>query len=348
MLDRLKIMKDRFVNKLKSRVKSENKKNISKELKKIYIMIAANYSNLGDLAITEAQETFLKDNYPNYEIIEINVEEVITEYKNIKKNLNKEDVITLIGGGNNGDLYEFIESKRRFILREFKKNKIISFPQSVYYQKDSQYQKEFIKLVKSCKNISIFARENLSYQRYIEMGLQNVYLVPDIVFYLDKGTEKRSLENRDGVALILRKDKEKSISQEKENQIIELLRKKKEKYEFMDTCDIAYNGERKTLLRNYLKKLSHKRIAITDRLHGMILCYITNTPCIVIDNNNHKISSTFSTWLANQNFIKIWDEKSELKILIDELQAIKQIEKDDIMNKYKQLQKVIGDNSEKF
>lgn len=348
MLDRLKIIKDSFANKLKSRIESKQEKKLSKETKKVYIMMAANYPNLGDLAITEAQKSFLKDNYPNHEIIEITTEEVITEYKNIQKNLNKNDVITLIGGGNNGDLYEFFESKRRFVLKEFKKNKIISFPQSVYYQKNSQYKKEFIKIIKRCKNISIFAREELSYQKYISMGLEKVYLVPDIVFYLDKNTKKQPLENRSGVALILRKDKEKNISKRKENQIIELLNKRKENYEFMDTCAINYKGERKKLLKNYINKLSHKGMAITDRLHGMILCYITNTPCIAIDNNNHKISSTFKTWLTNQNFIKLWDEKSDLRTLIDELQTIKQIKKGDITNNYKHLQKVIGDNNEEL
>ena len=88
--------------------------------KKIYVMLAANYPNLGDLAITESQLLFLKDNFPNYKIVCVYVSNTLSEYKNIKKNLNKDDIFTLIGGGNNGDLYEFIESNRRFLLSKFK------------------------------------------------------------------------------------------------------------------------------------------------------------------------------------------------------------------------------------
>ena len=32
---------------------------------------------------------------------------------------------------------------------------------------------------------------------------------------------------------------------------------------------------------------------ITDRLHVMIFCYLTYTPCLAIDNSNHKVSYVF-------------------------------------------------------
>ena len=47
-----------------------------------------------------------------------------------------------------------------------------------------------------------------------------------------------------------------------------------------------YNAQK--LLDDYLTRLQSISLVITDRLHGMILSYITKTPCIVFDNNNQK------------------------------------------------------------
>ena len=40
----------------------------------------------------------------------------------------------------------------------------------------------------------------------------------------------------------------------------------------------------------------------------MILAYITNTPCIALDNNNHKIGSIYKTWLKEQSLIFMSDD----------------------------------------
>ena len=37
----------------------------------------------------------------------------------------------------------------------------------------------------------------------------------------------------------------------------------------------------------------------------MIFCAITQTPCIVIDNSNRKVSSLYETWLQNLDYIKL-------------------------------------------
>lgn len=39
----------------------------------------------------------------------------------------------------------------------------------------------------------------------------------------------------------------------------------------------------------------------------MILAYITNTPCIALDNN-HKIGSIYKTWLKEQSLIFMSDD----------------------------------------
>lgn len=59
----------------------------------------------------------------------------------------------------------------------------------------------------------------------------------------------------------------------------------------MDTCDIEYHDDNtQELLNDYLKKLQSVSLVITDRLHGMILSYITDTPCIVFRIITGKLS----------------------------------------------------------
>ncbi len=319
---------------------SKNSKKYSKE-KKIFVMLAADYENLGDLAITESQILFLKDNFKDYQIHCVYVLDTIKEYKSIKKSLNKNDIFTLIGGGNNGDLYEFIESKRRFILSKFQKNKIVSFPQSVFFSKDSIFKRNFVRLANKNQNLYFFAREGQSYERYNEMNINNVFLVPDIVFYYEKYVKKVKLKSKKDVLFIFRNDKEKLITDDYEKKFLEEIKNRNINYSFSDTCDIVYNDNRTELINKFINNLSNKKLVITDRLHGMILSYITDTPCIVIDNNNHKIKSTYDTWLNNQNFIKMVDFKKEISFLIDELLSLEKIEKENLLEYYDKLLKIL-------
>lgn len=43
------------------------------------------------------------------------------------------------------------------------------------------------------------------------------------------------------------------------------------------------------------------QFVITDRLHARIFCYITNTPCLVFQNNNHKVRETYDWNKSNRN-----------------------------------------------
>ncbi|MGH2097437.1 polysaccharide pyruvyl transferase family protein [Aerococcus urinaeequi] len=62
-------------------------------------------------------------------------------------------------------------------------------------------------------------------------------------------------------------------------------------------------SKRDNIVMDKLKEISKHELVITDRLHGMIFAYLTDTPCLVFDNNNHKISQTYDTWLKNNTNI---------------------------------------------
>jgi len=330
---------------------SDRKKlNLDCTKKQVYVLLAADYKNLGDIAITYSQIQFLKNNLSDdFQIIEVGVDDIYKVYLDMKKYMTKDTIITLIGGGNTGNLYEFIDQKRRFILRKFRNQKIISFPQTIYYEETKTskiYENLFRKACSKTSNLTLIAREKKSYDIYKSMNLNaSVLLTPDIVFSL-KFKDNYNLRN--GISFVLRDDIEKSISLENQQKIINYVKKLNIDYSFEDTCDEKMyddNVSKNEILLNYLNNISKKQLVITDRLHGMIMCYITKTPCIVFTNNNHKIISTYNTWLGNQNFIKLCSEEDieSCKELIKKLMNLKEVEKDDIISKFAKINKLLLD-----
>lgn len=284
-----------------------NRKVNIEDIKKqnIFIFLAADYANLGDVAITFAQKKFLEDVFPNGNVIEIPANETYNYIKNIKKNIKKEDIITIIGGGNMSDMYEYYEKMRRTIIRKFPRNKIISFPQTISFSSTSQGKISLLKTKKCIKNhndILILAREEKSYKTMInEFGKEKVMLVPDIVMYL-KDKMKLFTEKKEKIGICFRNDLEKN----KENDVCkEKLINLLKEYKTFDTHIGKFKYEKRyEELNKILNNISKMKFVITDRLHSMIFCYLTNTKCYFIDNNNKKISETYKLWLKDNENIK--------------------------------------------
>ena len=293
-------------------------KKVDVNKKNAFIFFAADYNNLGDIAITIAQRNFLQKVLIGYEIIEVRIEETYGAINFIKK-LDKDMVIiTLIGGGNNGSLYEFIEAPRRCVLNELRDYKIISFPQTVIFEKKDgakPYYKAFMNACKRCSNITLVAREQYSFNEYEMIVPGQVLLTPDIVFSL-KYKQDEIQRRDDWSSFIMRNDKEKLVDSEFQNRLKRLVISQNFVIHMMDTCDVNIDEGRENILYNYLENLCKSKFAVTDRLHGMILCYITGTPCIVLENNNPKIRSTYETWLLKcENITLLSGNESEKDII---------------------------------
>jgi len=341
---KLKI-KYKYIKGLMSSTFGPSIKNLNKSKKYAFIFCAADYNNLGDIAITYAQEMFLKDTLgKEYSIIKISACEVYLWVKAIKKLSPKNVLVTFIGGGNNGSLYEFIEEPRRYVYKHLRKYNIVSFPQTVVFEETAKaipYKKEFIKLCNKCKNLHLFAREEYSYKEYQKMVKKNAWLCPDIVFSLKRNKE---IERENILAVIMRNDKEKLLDVSLQEELIGYLKERFPEVEYMDTCNVNLSNDLTQELENYLHKLSSCKLAITDRLHGMIFCYITKTPCIVIGINNPKIESTYNTWMKNQNYIRFWDindVKDKFLEIVKELKDLREIESEDLSLYYNSLKETV-------
>ena len=274
---------------------------------KAYLFLAADYGNLGDVAITYAQTKFIKDN-SQYQVIEIPISKSLEGLHFVKKNIKKNDLITTVGGGNMGDLYDQIEYIRQLVIKFFPKNKIISFPQTFDFSETSQGRKALQtarKVYNQHRDFTIIAREETSFKLMKKNFPQaNVILTPDIVLSLN---EIRTEQERSGVVICMRKDAEKSLTPDQNEFIIQTASEHFSEVSYYDTHIGKTNlsvAERLSELNRIWDKFRGAELVITDRLHGMIFCYITNTPCLVFQNNNHKVKETHR-WIQNAEYITL-------------------------------------------
>ncbi len=271
--------------------------------KKVYIFLAADYGNLGDVAITFAQAQFLKDN-SDFQILEIPISQSLEGLWFVKDNIKVGDIVTTVGGGNMGELYDQIEYIRQLVIRFFPNNKMISFPQTFDFTQTTEGKKalkQAVKCYSKHRNLTIVAREEISFalmQKYFSKN--NIILTPDIVLSLN---QSENTKKREGVVFCLRNDEEKSLSNQQNEEIISITSSYLSKTEFYDT-HIGRNNlsieDREKELNKIWNKFKSVELVVTDRLHGMIFCYITNTPCIVFQNSNHKVRETVK-WLPNKS-----------------------------------------------
>lgn len=86
------------------------------------------YNNVGDLLIWEGENQFLKNT--KYKMVDCCSIYTYKENKHLSSNIT----ILLQGGGNFGDIWRVHQEFRLKIIQEHPNNKIIIFPQTVYYQ----------------------------------------------------------------------------------------------------------------------------------------------------------------------------------------------------------------------
>lgn len=287
-----------------------------KGYKKIFIFLAADYGNLGDVAITYAQDLFLRTHYPTHTIIKIPISKTLSVLKSIKNICSKDDIITIIGGGNMSDTYFDIELLRQLVIKHFRGYHIISFPQTIFYS-DTISGRYMFYLAKKCyksdRNLILMARDSISYLKMTKNFSCHVILTPDIVMYLDKSTPQLK---REGITFCMRNDKEKKI----DSKHISLLRNRLYCNNIIFDYDthIGHDGLTQEDCQFELNKIwnhfKQSKWVITDRLHGMIFCFITKTPCIVLPNNNFKVEKCYD-WIKECGYIFLMNDYDEECIL---------------------------------
>lgn len=271
-----------------------------------WFLLEQGHNNIGDIAIGVAEKRFFERYFPQMPKHFI-YENVFAAYRReIKSQIRPEDVIVLRGGGSIGNT-KLHEKRREEIISCFPDNLIVSMPQTMCFADTKQGRQDKAKAATAYeknRNLILLAREE---QSYLDMKATfprtQVILTPDIVMTQDFHLPQ---ERREGILLCFRSDWEKSLTQAEVLRIETLCRSLSGAVQYTD----MYAKERFIPLKRREEVLNEKigqfkraSLVVTDRLHGMVFCAITGTPCIALSNYNHKVAQTYK-WLQNLPYIQ--------------------------------------------
>ena len=269
------------------------------------------YNNIGDLLIWEGELAFLKQ-FP-YKMIDFCS---LRTYRD-KKIINDNTIILLQGGGNFGDIWRKIQDFRLNIIQQYPNNKIIIFPQTVFY-KNSEFIKADAQIMSQHKNLTICARDKVSYELLKKHFKNQILLVPDMAFCIPTEQLKKCQQPLQNKSLFLkRSDKELKCTDYKVQskypltvsdwitmehtdliqiglRFTSLLRKLKMP-QFMDWYGMHIY--RPSLIKKGIEFISPYKEIYTTRLHVAILCTLLNKPFHFIDNSYGKNRAFYETWL---------------------------------------------------
>lgn len=307
-----------LISKVKNRLVFEKKwwkqfiysKKIYKETNNEPIIITSvpRHGNIGDHAILCGEIDFIKENFPNKELIQFTAHMMSAHMWMYKLFIKKTDLVLITGGGFLGSLWMNEEKAVRNVLKTFKNNKVILMPQTIYFEDSGWGRKEKCiseKIYNSHHNLTICMREKKSYNLAKEMFPEkDILLIPDMVLYLDY---KHKKIDRKGVLLCMRSDKEKTLSKEQKDNINEILYNNFNEYNisYTDTVHNYNISEEKSRIEvnNKIDEFAKSQLVITDRLHGMVLAAIAETPCIALGNCSGKVKGVYE-WIKDLEYVE--------------------------------------------
>lgn len=279
--------------------------------------------NIGDHAITIAELYFFRKYMTDYELLEIPLFLCAKELDYISSFITKDDLLIITGGGFLGSLWlDGGEDNVRKIVQLFTENKIIIFPQTMYFENNIQgeYQKNISKnIYNQHKDLTFCFRDQSSYQLGMELFCANVQkkYIPDMVTLLDRSDE---IYVRNGILLCMREDKEKLVSESYLKELEKNLIEKKYSVKRMSMLmkQEVILADRIDAINSKLHQIQKSKIVITDRLHCLLLCAISGTPCLAFDNKSGKVHEAYH-WIKSNPYICLVDEGVDICMKMETL-----------------------------
>lgn len=291
---------------------------------KIVLLLTPQYLNWGDHAIALEEKAILKKMFSEKNVLEINFSFYTLWPKKVRRIINNNDTIVITGGGFMGDIWPQMHESLEQILAEYKKNKIIVAPQTIFFH-DKNNLLKFKKIVNQQENMYFFAREKNTYDlltKEMNLSSKRCKLFPDVVLFsnLKQLNITKNIQRRE-IGLCLRNDCEGTLSKK---QILKIQNILNTKYGCYCKIEMAYDHVevpiwlRKIFVKKKFRDFSTKKLVITDRLHGMLFAAVTGTPCIVIDNVSKKVSGVYE-WIDELTYVKLLSDINEIENAIDSI-----------------------------
>lgn len=286
--------------------------------KAVYLIMTPQHGNLGDHAIAQAETEWLKA----LEIPFIEIPDSTVQRWNGMKCLNVMNGRTILvhGGGNLGTIWPEVETLLREVIVNNPRSQILLLPNTIYYENDDAGKKEMAasaEIYNAHKHLKLYAREKISYET-MKTLYRNVGLAPDMVLRLNKsipGIERK------GCILCLRSDREKTRPAQTDFSIVSQVKAIfGDDYRLVDMT-VSHGvplEERDHELKQQFDRFRHAELVVTDRLHGMIFCAITGTPCIVINSKSPKVLGCYE-WIKDLPYIRFCVDAGKIKQIYQDI-----------------------------
>ena len=297
-----------------------NKSKLSSK-RRIFLIGSEDFKNIKDHHIAISIKEYLQSIFPDYSMIEITA----SEYKTVRRLLSfiirRRDLVCLPGGGNIAVASPLTEYIRRDVMKKYRTNRMVIFPQSIHYASSEEGMLQLGKdqsLIKKCKHLTLCVREPSSYELAKQYFDCKVVLTPDIVLFTKE--EHRYHFERMGAMLLLHNDREGTLSRNEIISVENIVRQytKTLRYNHMILNSDISVFDRREVVASFLQKIATAELVITDHLHGMIFSAITHTPCIALSSSEEEIAGVYE-WISKLGFVKVIRRISELEEAIREV-----------------------------
>lgn len=257
------------------------------------------HPNLGDLAQRYCITKWIRENYPNHELVMVESDVIVNPkltkrfFKHLKSIFGKDDVIVLQSGYCTQDLGGNHPLMHRLVCEYMQDARILMMPQTIYFQHEEN-KRICAGNHNKAKKMLFLARDFVSFEMAKEMFPDiRVKAYPDIVTTLI-GTLKYD-NPRKGVCLCTRNDGEKLYTKEEIDALEGRFKTSGISVKQKDTQAKQTVKELVDNLQQYIEaeieSYSHYEVTITDRYHGTIFSLCAGTPVIIIKTNDHKVTT---------------------------------------------------------
>lgn len=260
----------------------------------IYYIGVPVHSNLGDLAQGVCIRRWLKKNYPDYRVIEIETDAVVNTFFSvlnyIKKQFNCEnDFVVFQSGYTTTDLGGHADIMHQAIMKCLPNARILMMPQTIFFLRKKR-EKQCSQIYNQHRKMLFLARDAVSYEMAKKMFPDIPKLCyPDIVTTLIGSIDNKN--ERNGIVFCLRNDGEKFYSNEELKSLMDKC-SNIDKIYLTDTTKTHIDvKEAEKWIYSEIDTYSKYKVMVTDRYHGTILSLVAGTPVIIIKTKDHKVTT---------------------------------------------------------
>ena len=286
------------------------------DVPRILLANVAAMRNLGDHAITLGELAFLRHYFPQYPV----VERIPKAIKNVK-------AVLLQGGGHMGTLWAGgEEAKAMGIISSAEPLPCAYFPQTVYYADDVAGRNLLDAnrvFYQNHSRVFFCLRDRRSFdfmEGEFPFAHDRMLYTPDIALFIE---DPLPPQKRQGITLCMRSDQEKVTADDLPERIETMCDELGLAHHRTDTVAPEFfpMSEREQKVHDKFLEFKRSELVITDRLHAMIFCAITHTPCLAMNNINGKVAGVYE-WIKQFGFIRLVTPENIDKSFINEMRSV--------------------------